>query len=116
MLQQGLLPFKLERTDELITPRSGLALFAELVRGFKIEQRVERTFRRPGSNRGYEAWFYILPLLLMIEGRHIKHLLFIRGEDWHKCQSCQITRLPAAKNEVISYARLERFLAKKELQ
>jgi hypothetical protein len=29
MIQQAILPFKMERTDELITPRSGLGLFAE---------------------------------------------------------------------------------------
>jgi len=82
MLQQGLLPFKLERTDELITPRSGLALFAELERAFKVRQRVERKFPRPGSNRGYEAWSYIEPLLLMMEGggRHVEDLREIRDD------------------------------------
>jgi hypothetical protein len=81
MLQQGILPFKLERTDELITPRSGLVLFAELVRTFQIEGRVERHFPRPGSNRGYEAWSYIEPLLLMLEGggRHVEDLREWRG-------------------------------------
>jgi hypothetical protein len=32
MIQQGILRFKMERTDESITPRSGLGLFAEVVR------------------------------------------------------------------------------------
>ena len=82
MLQQAILPFKLERTDELITPRSGLALFAELVRAFKVRQRVERQFPQPGSNRGYEAWSYIEPLLLMMEGggRHVEDLREIRDD------------------------------------
>jgi hypothetical protein len=82
MLHQAILPFKLERTDEMITPRSGLVLFAELVRVFKIEQRVERYFPRPGSNRGYEAWSYIEPLLLMMEGggRHVEDLREIQDD------------------------------------
>lgn len=82
MLQQGILPFKLERTDELITPRSGLALFAELVRKFQVERRVERHFPRPGSNRGYEAWSYVEPLLLMLEGggRHVEDLREIQED------------------------------------
>jgi len=82
MLQQGILPFKLERTDELITPRSGLVLFAELVRRFQVERRVERHFPRPGSNRGYEAWSYVEPLLLMLEGggRHVEDLREIQED------------------------------------
>lgn len=83
MLQQAILPFKLERTDEMITPRSGLVLFAELVRAFKVEQRVGRYFPRPGSNRGYEAWSYIEPLLLMMEGggRHVEDLREIQDDS-----------------------------------
>ena len=40
MIQQGILPFKLEHTDELITPRSGLALFAEVIRTLKVDRKV----------------------------------------------------------------------------
>ena len=53
MIPQGILPFKIERTDELITPRSGLALFAEVIRSLRVEQRIRDYFPRPGSNRGY---------------------------------------------------------------
>jgi predicted hydrolase (HD superfamily) len=83
MIQQAILPFKLERTDEQITARSGLALFAELVRAFKVEDKVERYFPRPGSNRGYEAWSYVEPLLLMMEGggRHVEDLREIQDDD-----------------------------------
>lgn len=82
MLHQSILPFKLERTDEMITPRSGLVLFAELVRAFEVERRVERSFPGPGSNRGYEAWSYIEPLLLMMEGggRHVEDLREIQDD------------------------------------
>ena len=68
MLHQAILSFKLERTEEMITPRSGLALFAELARGFKVEPRAERHFSRPGYKRDYEAWSHVEPLLLMMEG------------------------------------------------
>lgn len=82
MLHQAILPFKLERTDEMITPRSGLVVFAELVRAFEVKQRVERSFPRPGSNRGYEAWSYLEPLLLMMEGggRHVEDLREIQDD------------------------------------
>jgi hypothetical protein len=82
MIQQGILPFKLEHSDELIAPRSGLALFAEVIRALKAERRVRESFARPGSNRGYEAWEYIVPLLLMREGGrgHIEDLREIQDD------------------------------------
>ncbi|MGB8953582.1 MAG: IS1380 family transposase [Candidatus Aminicenantales bacterium] len=82
MITQGILPFKIEVTDELITPRSGLALFSEVVRTLKVEQKVGSYFPRPGSNRGYEAWAYIEPLLLMLEGggRHVEDVREIRDD------------------------------------
>jgi hypothetical protein len=51
MLQQAILPFKMERTDEMITPRSGLVLFAELVRAFKVKLK-DRKFL---FSRGMES-------------------------------------------------------------
>jgi len=82
MITQEILPFKLERTDELITPRSGPALFAEVVRTLKVRDKVRDYFPRPGSNRGYEAWAYLEPLLLMLEdgGRHVEDLREIRDD------------------------------------
>jgi hypothetical protein len=83
MIQQGLLPFKIEHTDEFITPRSGQALFAEVMRAFKIGEKVGEYFPEPGSNRGYEAWSYVEPLLLMMEGggRHVEDLREIRDDQ-----------------------------------
>ncbi|MGB8951754.1 MAG: IS1380 family transposase, partial [Candidatus Aminicenantales bacterium] len=82
MITQGILPFKIELTNELITPRSGLALFSEVVRTLKVEQKVGSYFPHPGSNRGYEAWAYIEPLLLMLEGggRHVEDVREIRDD------------------------------------
>lgn len=82
MIQQGILPFKIEHTDELITPRSGLALFAEVIRAMKVEEKVKHHFPKPGSNRGCEAWAYVEPLLLMMQGggRHIEDLREIRDD------------------------------------
>jgi hypothetical protein len=83
MIQQGILPFKIERTEEMITARSGLALFAEVVRTVKVGEKIEGAFPRPGSNRGYAAWAYIEPLLLMLVGggRHVEDLREIRDDE-----------------------------------
>jgi hypothetical protein len=83
MIQQGILRFKLERTEEKITPRSGLAVFSEVVRTLRVREKIEEAFPRPGSNRGYEAWAYLEPLLLMLVGggRHIEDLREIRDDE-----------------------------------
>jgi len=83
MIQQGILRFKMERTEERITPRSGLALFAEVVRTLGVPGKIREAFPRPGSNRGYAAWRYIEPLLLMLTGggRHIEDLREIRDDE-----------------------------------
>jgi hypothetical protein len=96
MIQQGILSFKLEHTDELLRPRSGLALFAEVVRTLKVDQKVRESFARPGSNRGYEAWDYIEPMLLMLEGggRHIEDLREIRDDETLR-QLVGLRRMPS---------------------
>ena len=82
MITQGKLPFKLEITDEEITPRSGLALYAEVLRAFRIEDGIEEHFPQPGSNRGYKPWRFVEPLLLMLYGGgcHIEDLREIRDD------------------------------------
>jgi hypothetical protein len=82
MISQDILPFKIEHTTELITPRSGLALFAEVLRTLKVREAIREAFPRPGSNRGYEAWAYIEPVLLMLVGggRHVEDLREVRDD------------------------------------
>ncbi len=83
MISQGILPFKIEHTEEQITPRSGLAPFAEVIRAVDVSRKVQEHFPKPGSNRGYEAWSYIEPALLMLEGggRHIEDPREIRDDE-----------------------------------
>lgn len=83
MIQQGILPFKLEITGEEITPRSGLVLYAEVLRALKVKEKVGKYFPKPGSNRGYEAWRFIEPLLMMLYGggRHIEDIREIRDDE-----------------------------------
>ena len=83
MIQQGILPFKLEITEEEITPRSGLVLYGEVLRALKVKKRVEKYYPKPGSNRGYEAWRFIEPLLMMLYGggRHIEDIREIRDDE-----------------------------------
>ncbi len=76
MIKQTQLRFKLGITDDEITPRAGLSVYAEFLRGFGIKDLIERDMPRAGSNRGYRAWQYIEPIMMMLYGggRHIEDL------------------------------------------
>jgi HPt (histidine-containing phosphotransfer) domain-containing protein len=82
MIAQNLLSYKIERTEEEITPRSGLAIYAEFLRALKLDKLIAEQMPLPGSNRGYKAWQYIQPLMLMLYGggRHIDDLREIRQD------------------------------------
>ena len=68
MIKQKLLSFKLALTGEVLTPRSGLALYSEFLRSSGIKEAIERHMPKPEQNRGYRAWRVIEPILLMLTG------------------------------------------------
>ena len=68
MIQQTVLPFKLERTREEITGRSGLSLYAEFMKAMGVEAIVDRHMPLPGSGNSFEANDYIKPLSMMLYG------------------------------------------------
>ena len=67
------LNFKLGITKEKITPRSGIAIYAQVLKSLGIDSMADKYMPAPGSNRGYNSSFYIIPLMLMLfsGGRHI---------------------------------------------
>ena len=44
MIHQSVLPFKLKRTEERITARSGLALYAEFMKAMRVTELVNEYF------------------------------------------------------------------------
>lgn len=82
MIPQRQLSFKLERTNEKITPHAGLVLYAEFLKRSGIKELIQTHMPMPGSNRGYSAWEYILPAVLMLQGggRHIEDIRQIRDD------------------------------------
>ena len=76
MLQQMQLNFKLGITKEKITPRSGIAIYAQVLKSLGIDSLVDKYMPLPGSNRGYNSSSYIIPLMLLLfgGGRHIEDL------------------------------------------
>jgi hypothetical protein len=68
MIRQTVLPFKLKRTEEKVTARSGLAIYAEFFRAMGAETFIDRYLPKPGSGRGFKALDYIKPLSMMLYG------------------------------------------------
>jgi hypothetical protein len=57
---------KLEHTEERLTRRTGLILVNRFGEKINLQQKINRAFRQPGSNRGFEASHYILSLAEML--------------------------------------------------
>jgi len=76
MIKHTQIKFNLGITKDEITPRAGLAVYSEFLRGFGVKDLIDKRMPPPGSNRGYKAWSFIEPLLLMLYGggRHIEDL------------------------------------------
>jgi hypothetical protein len=68
MIQQTILPFKIEMTRDLITPHGGLALLGEFAVGLDLLQSIDNCLPTPGSGAGYHPSEYIFPLILMLNG------------------------------------------------
>ena len=85
MLKQMRLNFKLGITKEEITPRSGIAIYAEILRKLNIDSLVDKYMPYPGSNRGYNPSSYIIPLMMMLYagGRHIEDLKETKYSEAH---------------------------------
>ena len=68
MIQQTVMPFKLKRTDERLTSRSGLAIYAEFMKVMGVDELVSKHMPRPGSGNGLEAASYVKPLSMTLYG------------------------------------------------
>lgn len=60
------MPVKLERTDERLTRRTGLILVNRFGDKINLASKINRAFREPGSNRGFDASDYVLTLTEML--------------------------------------------------
>lgn len=81
-LRQGILPFKIERSDEPLIARSGLVLPYEMAKALKMPQVTDRELPPAGSGRGYKPSQFVIPLVLMLHGggRKLEDLREIKAE------------------------------------
>jgi hypothetical protein len=68
MINQTVLPFKLETTKDMITPHAGLALLGEFAVGLGLNKALDRHLPGPGSGAGYLPSEHVFPLVLMLSG------------------------------------------------
>ena len=97
MIRQTVLPFKLERTEEGITARSGLVVYAEFMRAMGVDRLLDRHMPRPGSGRGFAARDYIKPLSMMLYGggEAIEDVRELRGDEVMG-ELCELERVPSS--------------------
>jgi hypothetical protein len=83
MIQQTVLNFKLEKTDETLTAHGGLAFIAEYSRGLGLGALVNRHLPRPKSPRGYAPEVFVEGLVLMLQGggQTLEDLRELRREE-----------------------------------
>ena len=60
------MPLKLEHTTERLTRRTGLILVNRFGERISIASKINRAFRAPGSNRGFDASEYVLTIAEML--------------------------------------------------
>jgi hypothetical protein len=68
MMPQTVLPFKLEITNDTMTPHAGLALFGEFCVARRLAETIDQELPPPGSSAGYRPSQFVTPLVLMLHG------------------------------------------------
>jgi hypothetical protein len=83
MIQQTILPFKLEVSRDTITSHAGLALLGEFCIGLDLRAVIDRCLPKAGSGAGYKASEYVLALVLMLNGggRSLEDMRVIRADS-----------------------------------
>lgn len=97
MINQTVLPFKVEETKDLITSHAGLALLGEFIVGLGLLKAVDKELAGPGSGAGYRASEHIYPLVLMLAGggRSLEDLRQIR-DDYGLREVLGMNRMPSS--------------------
>ena len=66
MIQQTLFPFKLEMTEDKLTSKAGLSIFAEYNRAMGLTELADKYLSAPNSNRGFNPSVFINSLVLLL--------------------------------------------------
>lgn len=82
-MPQTILNFKLESTNEKLTPRTGVAILGEYLKGMKLEMLCNTNLPLAKHPNGYTPFEFIYPLILMLHsgGRVLDDIKEIRLDD-----------------------------------
>ena len=80
---QTILNFKIETTSEKLTPRTGVAIFGEYLKGMDFKNIVNTQIESSKHHKAYDPFDYIYPLILMQHsgGRVIDDIREIRMDE-----------------------------------
>jgi hypothetical protein len=91
------MPVKLERTDERLTRRTGLILVNRFGDKINLASKINRTFREPGSNRGFDASDYVLTIAeMLIDGATcLEDVRLFENDEAYK-EMAEVRRYPTS--------------------
>ena len=83
MLKQTVLPFKLGRTEDVLSAHGGLALFGEFCAAMNLDREINFHLPAPGSARGFQPSVYVCALVLMLHGggRSLEDLRMLANDE-----------------------------------
>lgn len=90
-----MLAYKLESTNDLLTSNAGLLSLGHLIEHIGLINRIDTLFPKPGSNRGYVASSFALPLIynLHLGGDCLDDVLQLES-DRCLCRLLGIKKIP----------------------
>ncbi len=96
-MAQSVLEFAVESTNERLTPRAGEAVFGEFLKALGVDRLCNKYLPMPKSNRGYDPYTFIHPLLLMLHsgGRYLEDVRMI-ASDKALCDLLSVKKIPVA--------------------
>ncbi|MDF1874967.1 IS1380 family transposase [Sulfurimonas sp. SAG-AH-194-I05] len=96
-MTQTILNFKLESTNERLTPRTGVAILGEYLKGMNLEKLCNDNLPKAKRNNGYSAFEFIYPLILMLHsgGRFLDDIREITIDEALK-KLLKIENIPTA--------------------
>ena len=94
---QTILNYKLETTSEKLTPRTGVVIFGEYLKGLDFKNIVNTQIESSKHHKAYDPFDYIYPLILMQHsgGRVISDIKEIRYDEALKT-ILKIDKIPSA--------------------
>ncbi|MDQ7066943.1 MAG: hypothetical protein Q9M40_02460 [Sulfurimonas sp.] len=82
-MPQKILNFGLQSTNEKLTPRTGVAILGEYLKGMNLEELCNMNLPKAKRNNGYSAFEFIYPLILMLHsgGRFLDDIREIKVDE-----------------------------------